>query len=645
MAIDLSYFINGKPAGTPKNAAEIKLISNWSDISLEDKAESEVSTNTIQFALEDATTINDHVLGGLTGQGGIFEGIPYKINYKSLTTGASANILDGYIDLTDEALFISCDEVEARVKKNSNLDWLTEQADSFSFGYLASSGVGIITASDYIDIKCTLNYRPDAFTVMFATTSLTMISLQFYDLIRELLSNAEVPINNYVGFAADFVYAGFMVVLMYNLVDELFNQILPPTKIYKGMYLKTLFEKGCQHLGLTLQSTIFDEQKWKELRYMPAKSLSFDKTTLGKQKQVADKYGHQNANSAIYNFGDFLRVMKQMFNAQIKIEGTKLVFERKDYWDSKASWNLPNVETDQQRRLTTYGYNTDEISANYFISFQTDLLDQNTLDNFQGTNFQAITKPVKPTSQNIINIKGLSEVRLPFALGYKKDGYTTLELALIPVTIGLDALIAFASLFGGSPQPTFSSRILNRDGHLLLSQENTSVDKLFQTQFIDKANTLAGQVATNLLTNLGNVFNGVGNVVSNIIQGTNVSIQDPVSVQAALSVKTLTAEQLWLHYHCINSFDPLMVDFRASMQQNKWVSVNDQAKIYQGVEIPFCEQDWVSLQTNNRFNAPNGNIGEMLRIEWDIQNEKAIVDYKVKELYTKNLTTEYNEGQ
>ena len=36
---------------------------------------------------------------------------------------------------------------------------------------------------------------------------------------------------------------------------------------------------------------------------------------------------------------------------------------------------------------------------------------------------------------------------------------------------------------------------------------------------------------------------------------------------------------------------------------------------------------------------------DLINIEWDIQNEKANINYKINHLYTKNLKLAFNEGE
>ena len=121
---EITFEIDGQPAGTHGGfLAEINLSANWG--TREGIAQQEISTTSIEFVLEDATKINQHVLDGLTGGVGIFEGLPYKINLDNI------NIFEGFINLSDDAEFIETEKVIANLVKSGGSDWLNENADGF----------------------------------------------------------------------------------------------------------------------------------------------------------------------------------------------------------------------------------------------------------------------------------------------------------------------------------------------------------------------------------------------------------------------------------------------------------------------------------------------------------------------------------
>ena len=95
---NITFELDGVPAGTPANLDGINLSAQWG--TREGQEESEISTSSIEFVLEDAKRLIQHVNDGLSGGVGIFEGLPYKINLDS------TNIFNGYVDLTDDAQFI-----------------------------------------------------------------------------------------------------------------------------------------------------------------------------------------------------------------------------------------------------------------------------------------------------------------------------------------------------------------------------------------------------------------------------------------------------------------------------------------------------------------------------------------------------------
>jgi hypothetical protein len=377
----------------------------------------------------------------------------------------------------------------------------------------------------------------------------------------------------------DIAYAIGLSIALVKMAEDLLDQLFPPVRRYRGMTIKRMFEVGCQYMGLSFQSTIFLQSKWANLVFLPSKS------ERGKIGGGANGSGHPNQSSAIYNFGDFLRTMKQMFNATIKMDNGVLRFERSDYWDTTAAWTMPDVLENQDIRLTEFAYNTEEMLSNFMISFQTDTQDENTLENFNGTNVQIITTASTFNDRAFINVKNFGEVRLPFALATRKNELTTIENTL---KFFLQAIDKTVNALGGSS--SLGSSITNRIGMMVLTADTTSTDKILRME----------------------------NEV----------------MPAGLRLKAL---ELW-DFHLINSFVP---NFDPITNQ----IVHNQFKVYKNVTIPFCVEDWNALTNNNKFIAPDGSIGEISDIEWDIYNEKATINYKIKYLYSTNLKYQINEGE
>ena len=401
--MSLSFELDGQPGGTPVNAPELSLSANWE--TGEGQTESEISLTSVEFAMNDAKLLNEKVQSGLNGGPGIFEGIPYKINLNSST------IFDGMVDLTNDANFIDCDKVVANIMKKEGVDWLTDVADGISFGSMANEK--LIVNSDYVTIPYVINFRPEAFVVgqlLISSFLLTKeliqgvkdISIAYAELVSAIGSGLAfgLIISAGIKLVAQIVYTTAMVIALISLITDLIEQFFPPVRRYRGMTFKRMFEIGCGSLGLGFQSTIFNDPSWKTSTFLPTKSKR------GGLFGSANGVGHPNINSSIYNFGDFIRQMIQTFNADYKIENGVFVFERRDYWKSKSSYILPDVETNQSSRVSELSYNTSEFVKNYFLSFQTDIQDQNTLENFKGNNYQIISNPIDTINKQNVLGKG-----------------------------------------------------------------------------------------------------------------------------------------------------------------------------------------------------------------------------------------------
>lgn len=577
--MSLSFELDGQPSGTPVNAQELSLSANWE--TGEGQEESEISLTSIEFAMEDAKLLNQKVADGLTGGAGIFEGVPYKIKLNSTT------IFDGMVDLTNEATFVDCEKVIAEIMKEDGVDWLSEVADGISFGSMAKNNQ--IVASDYIVVPYVLNFRPEAFVVgqlLITSFLLTKELIQGIKDIAFLTADVVNAIGSIKGvivatirLVAQIIYTTAIVLALISVIRDLIEQFFPAVRRYNGMTFKRMFEVGLASLGLTFQSTIFNSLPFSNASFLPSKS---EKGGIGGS---ANGVGHPNINSSIYNFGDFIRQMLQVFNADYKIVNGVFIFERRDYWRGSSSYVLPDVETNQSKRLSEFTYNTSEFVKNYFISFQTDIQDQNTLENFKGNNYQIISEPITIVNTKNILGKGLTSIRPPFARAYRKNNLTDYEKLLLDVAKQTDKI---ANFFGQSSN--MASKISNRVGMMQLSDDTTTVDKFL---FISN-----GQMATN----------------------------------------QITAKMLWDKFHFIESFAEI-VDPATGL------TIHNQSIIENAEKIPFCHADWKAILLNREFTTPNGQNGLILSVDWDFQNQVANIRYKISKLYTKNIILVPNEGE
>jgi hypothetical protein len=90
----------------------------------------------------------------------------------------------------------------------------------------------------------------------------------------------------------------------------------------------------------------------------------------------------------------------------------------------------------------------------------------------------------------------------------------------------------------------------------------------------------------------------------------------------------MSAQKLWEEYHYIESF--VTID-----------NENNQQLIYKEQEIPFCNDDFVSLTDNNYCTTVDGEPAKITNVVWNNYEDSAIISYRVFRVYDENLQIKF----
>lgn len=580
---EIRHFINGQDFGEPRNWEDLEITIDW----ITKKDSGTINVSELEFVLEANKYLQQRILNGLSGGVGIFEGEPYQIR-----VGDPQNptfVFDGYLDFTESLQFIGGEEITCGLKKREGEDWLNDVADGFSFAYLYDQN--IITNGDFVKVPYVINYVPDTMQLIVLSMSIYMITKETIENVQKLaetiadITDAATPVmgvsvglgagvvtawdlGNYILVAlkavARIAYIIAMTVAIIKLINELFEQLIPKKRDHLGMSFRRLFEKGCQYLGLTFQSPI-PELAWV---HIPQKS---------KKGGSSGETGFPTNTESIYTFGGFIRVMKEMFNADFRISNGVFYFDRRDKFIVPSGYQMPSYFNNQDRILDNVKFNTDEIISNYNINWAYDIQDQNTLDDYSGRVFQAITTPIVINDRKLVNIKNLVEIALPFTLGREKRSLTEVEKVLKELGKIVDKI---TGIFGGGTN--FQSKIENRLNTLLLSSH----------------------------------FLTYGKVVK--MNGSKLANDQRVE---------LDSKKLWDNYHFINSF---------ALYQGH----HNQYFRYEQQPVSMTIEEFASLMENNHCVDSFGNEYKIEKVVYSPFRTTAVIDYRVKKQYTKNLKIE-----
>ncbi len=587
---DIRHYRNGILVN-PRDFDQAKIVMDWAG----KKEAANITVSSITLVAEEGKALRDRILSGLSGGVGFFEGDPYRIEIGPLNTQTS---FEGYLDFSAGVNFVDACEVECTLKREQGSDWLNEVADGFSYRYLENQG--IITNSDFVSVPYVINYIPDGAQLLILGISTFMMTKELIEAIKGIaeriadITDAAVPV---VGVAAPYLpvtafdigniilavlklvaqvaYSVAIIIALVKLTEQIIDQLMPPKRYHLGMTVKSLFVKACQHLNLTLESTLLDdiEKSGNKWVLLPSKNHRGGEKPPGADFSWRET-GVQSQQDPTDTFAGVIRTFKEMFNADFQLKDGKFIFERRDFFIKSTGYVIPDTFIDQEKLIDNNTFNTDELKSSYNINWSFDSQDLNTLDNQNGRVFQAVLSPKVTNNPKLTTLTGLQEVGIPITMAIRKDKLTVIEEIVKALVTVADALTGQL----GQPQ-SLSSQITNRIGAMHSSSHFLSSPKMV------------------------------------VMAGSNLQLDQR---------QILSASELWNNYHYINSFKAINGN-------------HNQYWIYREQNITFCFEDFVNLLDSNQVETEQGEPAEIESLEWTIWDNFATINYRVNRLYDDNF--------
>ena len=576
----MRHFLNGIEIA-PKNLTEIGVVSTFTDnpdiLSL--------SVDSVILPREGKDIVQAHIQNV-----GLFEGIPYMVEMDDGVT------IEYYVDLLD-GVKVRQHEIEVNLKKRKSKDNFFERAEGTSFDLLRKNGV-IYTTHDvpYFVIKdnqfetalqlAVMSYiigdalYSQALIVAEAINNTIAASVPIYGIAPTttppffiITTSFNVPaiINASLNLVIQLVYFGLLLVLFIDLATQLILTIFPIKRKLKGTYIKEIMEKSCAYFGYTFASDLLDSQPYWAVVPVP---LIKDRKSLW---NILPDEIFPVFNKAVPSSSDttptlltFIQGLETMFNGRTIVRDGEVRLERRDWLENQTILQLNpalNLQSDRDEEFT---YNTEETWRRYYIHYQTDFQDLHTADGetYDRSDAELSTEATFPiTNEDLVTIKGLNDVNIPFALGSRKDKLNWLEKLAKEVLVSIDEI---TGVLGGGTN--FQAQIDSRKDCMQISQQYYSITKMVYGQ--------SGAVKPGEIIQTESDFN---NIVS--------------------------AKSLWDKYHYINA-----------IQNNDYI-------IRENVRIRISSSNFVSLLSNN-YALIDGKLCEILRLEWIDEKSFAQITYK-----------------
>jgi hypothetical protein len=461
---------------SPRNVLEIGLNSDFTG-----RPENlELSADRIILPREGLTIIQNHI-----STQGIFEGVPYRIETE---TGES---LEYYVDLTENAVFKTY-EIEVSIKRRNGKDNFFDNADGLSFELMASKGVQF----NFIDVPYLIIKDNSVELAISLGISIYVLSREIITQVQALtdtigqIFDATLPdigippsfdsagiVMLVIQATTQIIVIGLLIFALIKLSQQFFELIFPKIRYYQGAKVKELISKGCQHLGYSFESNLLDGISGLTILPVP---LIKEKTSIWDEIEndlnFAFTKGYPTASDSTPTLGSLIKAIEIQFNARTKVRNGIVELERRDYWQNITSNLVLPALNIQDSRQEEYTLNSDEIWKRYYIHYQTDLSDTHTLDFFDPTDAEYSTEPLNVINADLVSIKGLNDVSIPFALGVRKNNLNFIEKLAKEFFEIVDLII---NTFGGSSNLT--GLINNRIGVLQISQQFYTTTKMLYT--------------------------------------------------------------------------------------------------------------------------------------------------------------------
>lgn len=578
---DLSFYLGQSQVNAPIEWQDIDILATFDN----DSVQANITTDEFTFTNNEAQIIKDWISQGEIGGLGIFEGMPFNI--VASNNLSNKNIFSGYLNLSDGLIINNSDKrVKSNIFKQNGLNSLEDRISALSYGYLQS--IGVIKQSDFVSIDYVVERKHQFLEIV-------QVSLMLYALSKEIAEQSKDAYDKTATFFAvlnssttsslsayvyralsaliSIAYLAALLVAYNAMLNTIFKMVIPPKRTAKGMKLRTAVEKVVNYLGYNLKTNIKDLNNFV---YLPTPSALDDLNTDGSIKKAKGfTSGIPNISDYGYSCIEVFSLVQQLFYTKIQIVDNNLYLYNQDddFWVKQSTYTMPSILE------PSYTFNTDEFRANRLVSFQTDVTDEWTIDEFKGTNYEIICNAKATQNAEAKQIKGLDRISIPLALGTRKSKLNAFETVLLAMAKTAEKVTAI--LGGGSG---WSNKVKSRKNCLRVSQFVWGVPKLLYA---------------------------------------------PSGSLTATHRNNLSAKYIYEKYHTGKSF----------VANNGY----GQKIVYTDIRVPFGFNDFLSLIECSYFKTFDGKTAKATQIKWSLSSDTALISYYIRQPYTKNLKETYIE--
>jgi hypothetical protein len=459
---ELLYNINGVPH-RPDNAANIGITLNWDG----NPEEAQLSVDKLVLSNQ----ARSEVMRWKSTQG-FHEGIPYTVTIQG-STGA-LNI-EYYIDLTESPTF-SDSTVEVTIKKRKAVDKFKQDADGLTFELLnRNRTITNILDVDYVIIKD--DQEIQLLSLIYAAQALTRELINTVKIIADIAFESTTPFTLVAAIlkaAYLLVYTAAITAALINMIIQVMEIICPRIRKLKACTVQQLIKQGVEYLGYQFASSTLTYLN--KLTVIPVPIQKRNKSIFTYRISLLTQSftkGYPTAVDTTPTLGSLIDAFCFSYNQIFRVIGNTVHIENRYHWYDQSGVTITNTLNLQDKRENQWTYNTGETWKVKYLKFTLDNSDVHTLDDVEFSDTEYQTVAINPINTDLVNIKGLVNITLPFATASRKTAYTFVESRALEVAKLGDRIV---NLIGGNSN--LASRVEGRTGLMQISQQHYTVTKL-----------------------------------------------------------------------------------------------------------------------------------------------------------------------
>lgn len=591
--------ISGIQVNDPTNYKEIALSVKVDPVTLEKVVSFDGSPNwgtgDLRYANDAYTLLDNTMKSGTTGGNGVAEALPVMMVAEEF--GRKIVVLDALLNLWDANYIRNRRQITTPLIQRGGNDWVGSNTEGVSFEYLKS--IGKIKDSDIILAPYVIEKQNQNIEKISALLTGIVVTTQIRQQITEIqeIVAETASVSPWTAVAKIAVRVGYITLLLKTLLDttvRLINLLIQPIKYVAGMTVKRHFEILFGYIGYKFESSIFDGDE----QYL---TIFPEKYTNPINKDYDDIFGwivpdKRKQNGFYKGYGlQFCQTFREYYNAKFIVdqENNIVRLERKDYAKKIGNFTPPNVWEE-------FTLNKSDFFGNHLVSFQTDINDRHTIQEYTGVASQVNIR-LKDNSRPQLTLTDKGKiVSIPFSLFKIKTELSQVEkilkttLEVIDAVLGTLVTVVNTAIKAINAILSLINKIL-KALKVIRIKLNVNLPKIPELEKVSLAQSIKNRV-------------GIFKMEDDIVYAPKLAYVKPTSSEKNnRQLKELRAQDVQENYHSIDFFT----------RGNQWM-------ICEPVDIPVNFADIYDIIDSDEL----ADGAQLLSLDWNIGNNRATIQLR-----------------